>query len=133
CSSSPARRPRATYCLSLRDALPIYGIRLVLEELHTVGQGGQWEWQLGALSEQSNIRALPLKTLLVQLELRGTIAPRYAYFAEYRFKLLLDEAALLQRFEGERRQFVEAILAGSRRARTWFTLDFDALYPRYGA
>ncbi|MGQ7960525.1 RecQ family ATP-dependent DNA helicase [Pseudomonas sp. SP16.1] len=115
------------------DTPELAGIRKVLDELHAAGTGGQWELMLGQLSEQSNIRALPLKTLLVQLELRGIIAPRYAYFAEYRFKLLLEEEALLAQFEGERRQFVEAILASSRRARTWSTLDFDALYRDHGA
>jgi len=115
------------------DTPELDGIRAVLDDLRAVGTGGQWELMLGQLSELSNIRALPLKTLLVQLELRGIIAPRYAYFAEYRFKLLLDDQALLAQFEGERRQFVEAILACSKRARTWSTLDFDALYQQYGA
>tara|TARA_Y100001951_G_scaffold70773_2_gene57716 strand:- start:25211 stop:27142 length:1932 start_codon:yes stop_codon:yes gene_type:complete len=109
------------------------GIRAVLEDLRAVGTGGQWELMLGQLADLSNIRALPLKTLLVQLELRGVIAPRYAYFAEYRFKLLLDDQALLAQFEGERRQFVEALLSSSRRARTWNTLDFDLLYREHGA
>lgn len=104
------------------DTPELDGIRAVLDDLRAVGTGGQWELMLGQLSELSNIRALPLKTLLVQLELRGIIAPRYAYFAEYRFKLLLEDEALLAQFEGERRQFVEAILASSRRARTWSTL-----------
>ncbi|WP_212629206.1 ATP-dependent DNA helicase RecQ [Pseudomonas sp. KB-10] len=115
------------------DTPELAGIRAVLDDLRSVGTGGQWELMLGQLSELSNIRALPLKTLLVQLELRGIIAPRYAYFAEYRFKLLLEDEALLVQFEGERRQFVEAILACSKRARTWSTLDFDALYQQYGA
>ncbi|PKM28769.1 MAG: recombinase RecQ, partial [Gammaproteobacteria bacterium HGW-Gammaproteobacteria-12] len=115
------------------DTPELGGIRAVLDDLRAAGTGGQWELMLGQLSELSNIRALPLKTLLVQLELRGIIAPRYAYFAEYRFKLLLEDEALLAQFEGERRQFVEAILASSRRARTWSTLDFDVLYRDHGA
>ncbi|MHB0765779.1 RecQ family ATP-dependent DNA helicase [Stutzerimonas sp. NM35] len=109
------------------------GIRGVLDELLQVGQGGQWEVMLNQLSDQSNIRQLPLKTLLVQLELRGIIAPRFAYFAEYRFKYLLEPDVLIARFEGERRQFVEAIVHTSVRARTWCTLDFDALYQQHGA
>ena len=109
------------------------GIRCVLEELLQAGAGGQWELMLNQLSDQSNIRQLPLKTLLVQLELRGIIAPRFAYFAEYRFKYLLEPEALVARFEGERRQFVEAIVHSSARARTWCTLDFDALYQQHGA
>jgi ATP-dependent DNA helicase RecQ len=109
------------------------GIRCVLDELLQAGAGGQWELMLNQLSDQSNIRQLPLKTLLVQLELRGIIAPRFAYFAEYRFKYLLEPEVLVSKFEGERRQFVEAIVHSSARARTWCTLDFDALYQQHGA
>ncbi|QRY80180.1 RecQ family ATP-dependent DNA helicase [Pseudomonas sp. PDNC002] len=112
------------------------GIRNVLEEIRQASggqEGGQWETMLVPLSDQSNIRQLPLKTLLVQLELRGIIASRFAYFAEYRYKLLIDSSALLSHFEGERRQFVDAILTTSARARTWATLDFDTLYSRHGA
>jgi ATP-dependent DNA helicase RecQ len=115
------------------DTPELDGIRCVLDELLAGGQGGQWELMLNALSEQSNIRQLPLKTLLVQLELRGIIAPRYAYFAEYRFKYLLEPEALLAKFEGERRQFVEALIATAQRARTWCTVDFELLYQQHQA
>lgn len=115
------------------DTPELEGIRCVLDELLASAQNGEWELMLNALSEQSNIRQLPLKTLLVQLELRGIIAPRYAYFAEYRFKYLLEPEALLTRFDGERRQFVEALIATSQRARTWCTVDFDLLYQQHQA
>jgi ATP-dependent DNA helicase RecQ len=109
------------------------GIRYVLDDLKASVPEGQWEFLLGPLADQSNIRSLPLKTLLVQLELRGLIAPRYAYYAEYRFKYLLEPEALLQRFEGERRDFVAAIIRTSARARTWATVDFEAMYSQYSA
>ncbi|RDL24955.1 ATP-dependent DNA helicase RecQ [Pseudomonas jessenii] len=109
------------------------GIRYVLDELKASVPEGQWEFLLGPLADQSNIRALPLKTLLVQLELRGLIAPRYAYYAEYRFKYLLEPDALLERFEGERREFVAAIIQTSNRARTWATVNFEAMYTQYSA
>ncbi|WP_285408975.1 ATP-dependent DNA helicase RecQ [Pseudomonas sp. FR229a] len=109
------------------------GIRYVLDELKASVPEGQWEFLLGPLADQSNIRSLPLKTLLVQLELRGLIAPRYAYYAEYRFKYLLEPEALLERFEGERRDFVAAIITTSARARTWATVDFEAMYSQYSA
>ncbi|MGC5703953.1 RecQ family ATP-dependent DNA helicase [Pseudomonas sp. NFXW11] len=115
------------------DTPELSGIRCVLEELQASAPEGQWEFLLGPLADQSNIRQLPLKTLLVQLELRGLIAPRYAYFAEYRFKLLLEPEVLLARFEGERRDFVAAILHTSSRARTWATVNFEALYEQYQA
>src|SRR5690554_7590095 len=63
-----------------------HGIRRVIDELRAAGR--RWELLLTPLSQHANIRPLPLKTLLVQLELRGIIQPRHAYFADYRFKLL---------------------------------------------
>ena len=115
------------------DTPELQGIRCVLDELRGAIPEGQWEFMLLPLSDQSNIRQLPLKTLLVQLELRGLIAPRYAYFAEYRFKFLIEPEVLLARFEGERQQFVSAIIQTSTRARTWATVNFDALYSQHQA
>ncbi|MGP4953777.1 RecQ family ATP-dependent DNA helicase [Pseudomonas helleri] len=115
------------------DTPELQGIRCVLEELSASIAEGQWEFMLMPLSDQSNIRQLPLKTLLVQLELRGLIAPRYAYFAEYRFKFLIEPDTLLAKFEGERQQFVAAIIQTSSRARTWATVNFDTLYEQHQA
>lgn len=115
------------------DTPELQGIRYVLDELSAAIPEGQWEFMLLPLSDKSNIRQLPLKTLLVQLELRGLIAPRYAYFAEYRFKFLIEPEALLARFEGERQHFVSAIIQTSTRARTWATVNFDALYNQHQA
>jgi ATP-dependent DNA helicase RecQ len=115
------------------DTPELDGIRCVVDEIQAAAPEQQWELMLNALSEQSNIRQLPLKTLLVQLELKGIIAPRYAYFAEYKFKYLLEPEALLAQFKGERRQFVEALVHSSSRARTWCTVDFEALYQAHQA
>lgn len=115
------------------DTPELEGIRCVLDELRAAIPEGQWEFMLLPLSDQSNIRQLPLKTLLVQLELRGLIAPRYAYFAEYRFKFLIEPEVLLAKFEGERQQFVSAIIQTSTRARTWATVNFDTLYDQHQA
>jgi ATP-dependent DNA helicase RecQ len=109
------------------------GIRQVLEDLLSARNDGQWEFLLLPLSEMSNVRQLPLKTLLVQLELRGIIAPRYSYFAEYRFKYLIEPHDLVQRFQGERQQFVQALVETSSRARTWATVNFDEMYQQYQA
>lgn len=115
------------------DTPELAGIRCVLDELKAAAPDGQWEFLLGPLADQSNIRQLPLKTLLVQLELRRLIAPRYAYFAEYRFKFLTEPQELLERFEGERRDFVSAIIQTSSRARAWATVNFDGMYQHYHA
>ena len=109
------------------------GIGRVLEQLQAARSEGQWEFLLRSLSDHSNIRELPLKTLLVQLELKGVIAPRYAFYAEYRFKYLIEPDALLARFSGERQQFVAAIIQVCKRAKTWATVDFDVLYQQHNA
>jgi len=107
------------------------GIDTVLQQIKASGE--QWEVQLNPLATLSGIRLLPLKTLLVYLEMRQVIRPRYAYFADYRFKLRVDAQQLIASFDGERQEFVQALLRHCPLARTWFTVDFDALYRHYGA
>ncbi|MGM1051421.1 MAG: RecQ family ATP-dependent DNA helicase [Pseudomonadota bacterium] len=106
-----------------------HGIGQVIDALVDAAErhGGDWELTLTSLSRESDIRPLPLKTLLVQLELRGIIAPRHSYFADYRFRLHGEAGDLVNRFQGERRDFVQALLDASPRARTWHALDFATL------
>lgn len=107
------------------------GIATVLEEIKA--SGAQWESRIYSLSSSSNIRQLPLKTLLVYLEMKKVIKPLYSYFADIRFKCLIDEKQLIDNFKGERRDFVRSILKGSQKAKIWYTLDFERLYQEYGA
>lgn len=93
--------------------------------------GSEWEFSLLRLSNDTNIRQLPLKTLLVYLEMAGIIMPAYSYFAEYRFKFVLDKAEILTRFNPDRRQFLEQLFACAPQARSWCTMDFDALWQGY--
>jgi len=107
------------------------GIEHVLQDINQNKQNGKWEFQLYTLSMEANIRQLPLKTLLVYLEIQGLIQPMYSYFAEYKFKLLVDEQTLISNFNGERLAFVQAILQYSQRAKTWWTADIDAICQQY--
>ncbi|CCN71228.1 ATP-dependent DNA helicase RecQ [Vibrio nigripulchritudo] len=106
-------------------------IQLVIEQIYQ--SGSEWSIMLNRLSKESNIRQLPLKTLLVYLELQGVIEPKFSYFADYRFKLNMEQQQICARFQGERKQFVEAIFQCSPKAKTWHTLDFDALWQGYSA
>lgn len=108
-------------------------IKHVLDDISQQQENGQWQCQLIPLSNESNIRQLPLKTLLVYLEMKGMIQPLYAYFAEYKFKLLIDESDLVNRFSGERSAFVQAVLQYSQRARTWWTADIESICRHYGS
>ncbi|MGO1886320.1 MAG: RecQ family ATP-dependent DNA helicase [Halomonas sp.] len=106
------------------------GIYRLLEEIATAGQAPdrQWEVLLNTLSRDTNIRPLPLKTLLVRLEMHGIIAPRLAFLAEYRLRYHLEPDQLVSRFEGERAAFVRLLADNIPIARTWGTVDFDRLH-----
>jgi ATP-dependent DNA helicase RecQ len=106
-------------------------IEYVVEQIYACA--GDWEVMLNQLSRDSNIRQLPLKTLLVYLELQQIIQAKYSYFADYRFKLIDNAETIINRFQGERRAFVEAIFHCSPKARTWHSVDFDALWATYHA
>ncbi|NVK23474.1 MAG: RecQ family ATP-dependent DNA helicase [Gammaproteobacteria bacterium] len=132
-------------CLVLfnRDSLPVLenfvygdtpelsGVEYVLNDINENTENGQWQCQIYSLSNASNIRQLPLKTLLVYLEMQGLIQPLYAYFAEYKFKLAIDSIELINHFNGERQQFVQAILNHSTAAKTWWTVDIDNICQNY--
>ncbi|BBM64007.1 ATP-dependent DNA helicase RecQ [Vibrio alfacsensis] len=104
-------------------------IQYVLEQIRE--NTPQWEMIALRLSRDSNIRQLPLKTLLVYLELADVIKAKYSYFAEYRFKFLQDQQFILNQFQGERRQFVEAIFTCSTKAKIWCQVDLEALWMHY--
>ena len=108
-------------------------VEYVINTLRTETVDGQWELQGNSLSNASNIRQLPLKTLLVQLELKGVIRPLYAYFADFRFKFTQDQAQVEAKFSGERLQFLQAIFQHTNFKRVWGSLDFDSLYQHYGS
>ncbi|MFT4925021.1 MAG: ATP-dependent DNA helicase RecQ [Phenylobacterium sp.] len=117
------------------DTPELSGIETVLQQINETTASGsdQWEIMIYPLSNQCNIRQLPLKTLLVYLQLKGIIEPLYAYFAEFRYKLLVSEQQLINQFQGERQDFVNALLQTSDKARVWSTINFDRLYQRYSA
>ncbi len=78
-----------------------------------------WEIRFTALSAETNIRMLPLKTLLVYLEMNGIIRPRYSYFADYSFKYILQPDKIIERFQDERKQFVTSILTHCHTKQVW--------------
>ncbi|MEH6710458.1 MAG: RecQ family ATP-dependent DNA helicase [Paraglaciecola polaris] len=96
-------------------------------------RGHQWEVQIHALSSLSNIRQLPLKTLLVQLELLGVVRPQYAYFADVRYKFLHDKAEVLGRFDAQRQAFLNLIFQHTDFKKVWGSLNFDSLFAQTGS
>ena len=113
------------------DTPELSAIEFVLNNIKAELQNGHWELQLVSLSNASNVRPLPLKTMLVQLELLGVVRPMYAYYAEFKYKFLKPQEQILSIFNGERQRFVEAIFTHSNMKKIWGEPDFDALFANY--
>ena len=88
---------------------------------------GKWELQILQLSNAVNIKQLPLKTLLVQLELAGVIEPLYAYFADLKIKLLKPKADIVNSFNEQRQDFLQRIFNATEFKKVWGSLNFDTL------
>ncbi|MBE9527330.1 MAG: RecQ family ATP-dependent DNA helicase, partial [Proteobacteria bacterium] len=111
------------------DTPELSGIKIVLNEIKQTSN--IWEVLSNPLSSQSNIRLLALKTLLVYLEIKGIIQSKYSYYAEYKFKFLISENDIIQKFKGERQVFIQAVFQHSHKAKIWNTLDFEQLLKNY--
>jgi ATP-dependent DNA helicase RecQ len=114
------------------DTPELNGIERVINNILQECQNGRWELQGLSLSNASNIRQLPMKTLLVQLELLGVIKPLFSYFADFKYKFTTNQADVLASFTGERQAFLTAIFKYSGFKKVWGEPDFDALFQQYG-
>ena len=99
------------------------GIKKLLNIIQAAGE--IWDVRLINIPALCNIRMLPIKTLLVYLEIMGIIKPLHSYFATYRFALNLDEQSIINKFKGERKQFIQEVFDTCNKARKWWTVDFD--------
>ena len=111
------------------DTPDFKGIKLLLEQIQN-SQEPFWETKIITLSNELNIKVLPLKTLLVYLEMRGIIKPKFTYFEEYSFKNC-DTDALINRFQAERRDFIAAIFNNCIKKKLWTYVDIQAIMDNY--
>ncbi len=98
---------------------------LLLKEIKQAGN--LWEFKAAFLGRDTNIRPLPLKTLLVYLSIKKVISPKYSYFEEYSFKYLQDEQTIIDQFRGERKEFVRLVLQNCQSKKIWTTVDMESL------
>ena len=115
--------------------LPV--IKQLLEQIkHCQSQNSHesyWETKLTSLSNELNIRPLPLKTLLVYLELEGIITPKFTYFEEYAFKSIQNTQKIINLFKGERRSFIQALFDQCVVKKTWTYVDIQAIMDNYNS
>lgn len=136
--------PSQCICLANLDGITqvenfVYGdtprqreIQRLLDVMQSQHINGQWECQLHGLSQETNIRQLPLKTALVQLELLSVLTPMFSYFAEIRYKLLVGEDEILARFNPNRQAFLRQVFHHTGFKRVWGELDMAALLASSG-
>jgi ATP-dependent DNA helicase RecQ len=93
--------------------------------------GFVWEIKPVGLSNDMNIRILPLKTLLVYLAMEKIIRPRFSYFEQYSFKYQTDPASIVNHFNGERKRFVAAILNHCHTKKIWTDVDIPSILDGY--
>jgi len=108
------------------DRPELSGIRQVLATIKEC-PGREMKVRLYELSGESDIRILPLKTLLVYLEIKGILKPKFTYFENYPFKFVRPPEEIAANFDGQRRQFVSTLFRFSETAKVWTTPDIDAI------
>jgi len=105
----------------------IYDLLQIIKE----NEGFIWETKVAKLSYALDIRLLPLKTLLVYLAMEKIIRPKLTYFAEYSFKYQIKPIEIINRFEGERRQFINTVIDHCQTKKVWTTVDIPAILNNY--
>ena len=105
-------------------------LNLLLKEIKQAG--ALWEFKTAPLGRDTNIRPLPLKTLLVYLSINKVLSPKYSYFEEYSFKYLQDAQTIIDKFSGERREFVRLLLRNCQSKKVWTTVNMASLVSEYG-
>jgi len=94
-------------------------------------EGFIWEFKLTKLSNEINIRTLPLKTLLVYLSMEGIIRPKTTYFDEYAFKFLSEPETIIEQFADERKQFINAVFSHCQTKKIWTSVNMDGILKNY--
>lgn len=103
--------------------------------IHKIQNHGSkvWETKMSTLSNELNIRLLPLKTLLVYLDMEGIISPKFTWFEKYSFTYHIESSDILDKFRGERKEFVATVLAHCHTKKTWTYVDMRGILESYDA
>lgn len=107
----------------------------ICQVLDTIRQtrGNLFELRPYTLSRDTDIRLLPLKTLLVYLEMARILSPQYSYFEDYTFQYVIPAQEILANFNQEKKVFVQTILDHSKTAVTWTHVDIEGIITATGS
>jgi ATP-dependent DNA helicase RecQ len=98
-----------------------------------LAKSGEIEVSHYALSERHDLRPLVLRTALTYLELAGVLRQNTPFYAGYKLRFLKPRDEVLASFKGEPQQFLARVLAASKEARIWTTVDPAAVAQSIGA
>jgi ATP-dependent DNA helicase RecQ len=116
------------------DTPDLGAVRSLLEEFARSAEGsGEMELSLYDLAGRHDIRLLVMRTLLTYLELAGYLEAGTPIYAEYELRPLVSFEEILNRFQGERRQFLRGIFQQARKAKIWSHLDLETAAQALGA
>lgn len=114
----------------LGDTPEPHAIQTLLDNIATTTHNNQWETQSYGLSQLTNIRALPLKTLLVQLELTGAIQARYSYYEDIKVKWQSSPEDITQTLPAEQQPLFQAVVRHTQFKKIWGEPDFTQLHQQ---
>jgi ATP-dependent DNA helicase RecQ len=98
-------------------------VRGVVREVFSLGD--EFDVSLYDLANEHDMKPLVAGTLLTYLELDGYLEAGTPFFGRYEFKPRASSAEILQRFDGERREFLAKVLRQSVKAKIWFHIDLE--------
>ena len=107
-----------------------HAIQALLQEIFNNTVNGEWETQAYGLSQATNIRALPLKTLLVQMELAGAIMPRYSYYSDVKLKWNQSLEQIRAVLPLEQQEVFNGVAQQTVFKKIWGVPDFERLHQQ---
>ncbi|MEY4530285.1 MAG: hypothetical protein RLZZ156_1006 [Deinococcota bacterium] len=75
------------------------------------------------LSSETDLRPLVLRTAITYLELENVLHQGTPQYETYMLKFLTRKDLLIQRFSGERQDFIDSVLHSGKMGRDWLTLE----------
>jgi ATP-dependent DNA helicase RecQ len=114
------------------DTPDLETMRSLLEELASASPG-EIELSLYDLSARHDIRLLVVRTLLTYLELESYLDAGTPIYAEYELRPLVPFEEILNRFAGERREFLSGIFRQAKKAKIWSRLDLETAANALGS
>ena len=107
-----------------------HAIQVLLQEIFSNTINSEWETQAYGLSQATNIRALPLKTLLVQMELAGAIVPRYSYYSDVKLKWNQSLEQIRAALPIEQQAVFNQVAQQTVFKKIWGVPDFERLHQQ---